>query len=143
MGGISKCGDAMVREMLFEAALARKEPVRGLSAVNRGPPAEADIRDGREQLLPSKVPSTDEQDQLSPDRHIRLATHGRSSAGIGNSSRMGAVARAIWQRSVSHPRSSNRTCRSTASGSPTGFTARHTAGHVRGRRSRRSRPSSP
>jgi len=54
MGGISKCGDAMVREMLFEAALARKEPVRGLSAVNRGPPAEADIRDGREQLLPSK-----------------------------------------------------------------------------------------
>jgi hypothetical protein len=25
-----------------------------------------------------KGPNTDEQDQLSPDRHIRLATHGRS-----------------------------------------------------------------
>ena len=41
-------------------------------------------------------------------------------------SRMGAVAWAIWQRPVSHPRSSNRTCRSPASGSPTGFTVRHT-----------------
>ena len=41
-------------------------------------------------------------------------------------SRMGAVAWAIRQRSVSHPRSSNRTCRSPASGSPTGFTVRHT-----------------
>jgi len=27
---------------------------------------------------PFKGPNTDEQDQLSPDRHIRLATHGRS-----------------------------------------------------------------
>ena len=42
-------------------------------------------------------------------------------------SRMGAVAWAIWQRSVSHSRSSNRTCRSPASGSPTGFTVGHTA----------------
>ena len=41
-------------------------------------------------------------------------------------SRMGAVAWAIWQRSVSHSRSSNRTCRSPASGSPTGFIVRHT-----------------
>ena len=41
--------------------------------------------------------------------------------------RMGAVAWAIWQRSVSHSRSSNRTCRSPASGSPTGFTVGHTA----------------
>jgi hypothetical protein len=39
---------------------------------------------------------------------------------------MGAVASAMRQRSVSHPRSSNRTCRSPASGSPTGFTVRHT-----------------
>ncbi len=39
---------------------------------------------------------------------------------------MGAVAWAIRHRSVSHPRSSNRTCRSPASGSPTGFTVRHT-----------------
>src|ERR1035437_8156793 len=29
-------------------------------------------------------------------------------------------------RPVSHPRSSNRTCRSPASGFPTGFTVRHT-----------------
>src|SRR5438034_2389102 len=41
-------------------------------------------------------------------------------------SRMGAVAWAIRQRSVSHPRSSNRTCPIKASGSPTGFTERHT-----------------
>src|SRR5712692_9371540 len=39
---------------------------------------------------------------------------------------MGAVAWAIRQRSVSHPRSSNRTCPIKASGSPTGFTERHT-----------------
>src|SRR6266849_1434925 len=39
---------------------------------------------------------------------------------------MGAVAWAIRQRSVSHPRSSNRTCPIKASGSPTGFTVRHT-----------------
>ena len=39
---------------------------------------------------------------------------------------MGAVASALRQRSVSHPRSSNRTCRSPASGSPTGFTVRPT-----------------
>ena len=32
--------------------------------------------------------------------------------------------------SVSHPRSSNRTCGSTASGFPTGFTIRHTAGSI-------------
>jgi len=31
------------------------------------------------------------------------------------------------KRPVSHPRSSNRTCRSPASGSPTGFIVRHTA----------------
>src|SRR5882724_1885815 len=36
---------------------------------------------------------------------------------------MGAVAWAIRQRSVSHPRSSNRTCPIKASGFPTGFTA--------------------
>jgi hypothetical protein len=41
-------------------------------------------------------------------------------------SRMGAVAWAMRQRSVSHPRSSNRTCGFPASGSPTGFTIRHT-----------------
>ena len=39
---------------------------------------------------------------------------------------MGAVAWAIWQRSVSHPRSSYRTCPIKASGAPTGFTVRHT-----------------
>jgi hypothetical protein len=43
-------------------------------------------------------------------------------------SRMGAVAWTIRQRSVSHPRSSNRTCPIKASGSPTDFTVRHTAG---------------
>jgi len=41
-------------------------------------------------------------------------------------SRMGAVAWAMRQRSVSHPRSSNRTCGFPASGSPTGFIVRHT-----------------
>ncbi len=42
-------------------------------------------------------------------------------------SRRGAVAWAIRHRSVSPPRSSNRTCGFPASGSPTGFAARHTA----------------
>ena len=42
-------------------------------------------------------------------------------------SRTGAVAWAMRQRSVSRPRSSNRTCGLPASGFPTGFTARHTA----------------
>jgi len=37
------------------------------------------------------------------------------------------VAWAIWQRSVSHPRSSNRTCEFPASGFPTGFVVRLTA----------------
>ena len=41
-------------------------------------------------------------------------------------SRMGAVTWAVRQRPVSHPRSSNRTCQSPASGSPTGFTPWHT-----------------
>jgi hypothetical protein len=41
-------------------------------------------------------------------------------------SRRGAVAWAIWRRSVSSPRSSNRTCRFPAFGFPTGFTVRHT-----------------
>ena len=40
--------------------------------------------------------------------------------------RMGAVTWAVRQRPVSHPRSSNRTCQSPASGSPTGFTPWHT-----------------
>src|SRR4051795_9381625 len=42
-------------------------------------------------------------------------------------SRTGAVAWAMRQRSVSRPRSSNRTCGFPASGFPTGFTAQHTA----------------
>ncbi len=37
------------------------------------------------------------------------------------------MAWAMWHRSVSPPRSSNRTCRFPASGSPTGFTSRPTA----------------
>ncbi len=42
-------------------------------------------------------------------------------------SRRGAVAWAVRHRPVSPPRSSNRTCGFPASGSATGFTARHTA----------------
>ena len=37
------------------------------------------------------------------------------------------MAWAMWHHSVFSPRSSNRTCRFPASGSPTSFTARHTA----------------
>ena len=44
----------------------------------------------------------------------------------GVESRRGAVAEAMRHRSVFSPRSSNRTCGFTASGSPTGFTSRHT-----------------
>jgi hypothetical protein len=52
---------------------------------------------------------------------------GRVGRSVRVESRMGAVAWAIRQRSVSHPRSSNRTCPIKASGSPTDFTVRHTA----------------
>jgi hypothetical protein len=55
-------------------------------------------------------------------RTLRDGTLGAPSA----ESRMGAVARAMRQGSVSHPRSSNRTCGFPASGSPTGFVLRHT-----------------
>ena len=65
----------------------------------------------------------------------RACTHGSRflSAHAGRKrahveSRTGAVAWAMRQRSVSRPRSSNRTCGFPASGFPTGFTARHTAG---------------
>jgi hypothetical protein len=44
---------------------------------------------------------------------------------------MGAVAWAFGYRLVSHPRSSNRTCRFPASGFPAGFTARHATGPLR------------
>jgi hypothetical protein len=53
-----------------------------------------------------------------------------ASNGVMNSrrveSRTGAVAWAMWQHSVSCPRSSNRTCRFPASGFPTSFIVRHT-----------------
>ena len=57
-------------------------------------------------------------------------------------SRMGAVAWAMRQRSVSHPRSSNRTCPIKASGSPTGFTERHTDKETRRERHRSDWPLS-
>src|SRR6476659_7388450 len=39
----------------------------------------ADIHDGQEaRNAPCNGPNTDARDQLSPDRHIRLAPHGRS-----------------------------------------------------------------
>jgi hypothetical protein len=38
----------------------------------------ADIRDGQEQKRSIQGPDTEAQDQLSPDHHIQLATHGRS-----------------------------------------------------------------
>jgi hypothetical protein len=47
------------------------------------------------------------------------------------------------QPSVSHPRSSNRTCPIKASGLSDWFHREARGGAVRGRRSRRSRPRSP
>ena len=41
----------------------------------------ADIHDGQEQNAPFNGPNTDARDQSSPDRHIRLAPHGRKRAG--------------------------------------------------------------
>src|SRR3954467_15780837 len=60
------------------------------------------------------------QGSLSPSDVLddligRRVEDGRGSLGL------------VWQRSVSRPRSSNRTCGFPASGFPTGFTARHTA----------------
>src|ERR1700757_4331968 len=54
-------------------------------------------------------------------RHWRHTHTGRTVE-----SRTGAVAWAMWQHSVSCPRSSNRTCRFPASGFPTSFIVRHT-----------------
>src|ERR1700759_3625894 len=43
----------------------------------------ADIHDGQEaRNAPCNGPNTDAQDELSPDRHIRLAPHGRSIQSI-------------------------------------------------------------
>src|SRR5713101_8886122 len=74
-----------------------------------------------------------ERNQLGKKRRQALKLSLSASTVLGSSgmsqtveSRMGAVAWAIRQRSVSHPRSSNRTCPIKASGSPTGFTVRHT-----------------
>jgi len=59
--------------------------------------------------------------------YLRKRTQlGHRAMSVRVESRMGAVAWAVRQRSVSHPRSSNRTCPIKASGSPTGFTVRHT-----------------
>ena len=71
------------------------------------------------------------RDGLTDCRRLPLYPHKQTSflrAGMSQKveSRMGAVAWAIRQRSVSHPRSSNRTCPIKASGSPTGFIVRHT-----------------
>jgi hypothetical protein len=72
---------------------------------------------------------------LTP-KTLRESGHAYSAGEV--ESRMGAVAWAMRQRSVSHPRSSNRTCGFPASGSPTGFIVRHTKEitdrkrHVRG-----------
>ena len=71
-------------------------------------------------VLPVRLPL-----RIYPDRRTSSGRPGMSQT---VESRMGAVAWAMRQRSVSHPRSSNRTCPIKASGSPTGFTVRHTAG---------------
>src|SRR5262249_16723954 len=57
---------------------------------------------------------------------LRECRHPCSSARI--ESRMGTVAWAMRQRSVSDPRSSNWKCGFPASGCPTGFTVRYAAG---------------
>jgi hypothetical protein len=54
------------------------------------------------------------------------ATDGSHPKASQVESRRGAVAWAVRHHSVSSPRSSNRTCGFPASGSPTGFTTRHT-----------------
>jgi hypothetical protein len=71
------------------------------------------------------------QHPLPPPGCVRLPSNTLRESGhpgihTSVESRMGAVAWAMRQRSVSHPRSSNRTCGFPASGSPTGFVVRHT-----------------
>ena len=60
-----------------------------------------------------------------PNFHNSILKHHNSHPGISSwqiASRMGAVA----YSPVSHPRSSNRACGTTASGIPTGFFSKHT-----------------
>jgi len=59
--------------------------------------------------------------------HSGMCGPPRAERGTGSvESRMGAVAWAIRQRPVSHPRSSNRACRFPAPGFPTSFIEGHT-----------------
>ena len=67
----------------------------------------------------------------SPPRYVRfapIASINRCAMRYSGlvESRMGAVAWAIRQRPVSHPRSSNRACRFPAPGFPTSFIEGHT-----------------
>jgi hypothetical protein len=48
------------------------------------------IHYGREQLVPLKGPNTDARDQSSPDHHIQLATHARSTRCWSSYERAGA-----------------------------------------------------
>src|SRR6266508_93143 len=73
------------------------------------------------------IPSESDSLRIGISHRQRNST-GRPVMSQSVESRMGAVAWAIRQRSVSHPRSSNRTCPIKASGSPVGFTEEHTAG---------------
>src|SRR5262245_59983293 len=77
-------------------------------------------------LLPPRE-ANDEASSLDHSSTPEQAWGGRSMSQWVES-RMGAVAWAFGHRPVSHPRSSNRTCRFPASGFPAGFTARHAPG---------------
>ena len=80
----------------------------------------------------ASVPPVTRQDRLSATRSNRqlsgwiLPPLVLRAVRAHVESRRGAVAEAMRHRSVFSPRSSNRTCGFTASGSPTGFTSRHT-----------------
>jgi hypothetical protein len=79
---------------------------------------------GRDEPAPQAMGADDaDRCPLSPHKR-RKSGHFLTAASV--ESRMGAVAWAIRQRPVSHPRSSNRACRFPASGFPTSFIEGHT-----------------
>ena len=71
--------------------------------------------------LVSRTPASPSPANIRDDN--KVVAFGRVEDGRGSLGPSG-------QHPVSHPRSSNRTCRLPASGSPTGFTARHSARHL-------------
>ena len=96
------------------------------ASVFRKLPVVTELRSGAPGLYHYRHTSLREFRASSASANSDCKTTGMPTLPAMVESRMGTVV--SGQRPVSHPRSSNRTCRFPASGSPAGFTARHATG---------------